>query len=208
MCRYFSASAFRFGGNFFLADLFAVCAVEVVGLHRDQVDHALEVVFFADRVLHQHCVALQLLADHIHDTEWIRAHAVHLVDERQSRHVIALHLPIDGHRLRLHTANRAEDQHRAVEDPQATLHFDRKVDVPGRIDQVDRVLLPRNRRGRTGDCDAFLALQVHIIHGRAGAVPFDFLHAVNAARVKEDPLAQGGLARVDMGRNADISYVR
>ena len=32
-----------------------------------------------------------------------------------------------------------------------------------------------------------------------------FLHAVDAAGVEQDPLAEGGLARVDVGRNADIA---
>ena len=39
------------------------------------------------------------------------------------------------------------------------------------------------------------------------AVAMHFLHAVDSARVVQDPLAQRGLARVDVGRNADISQM-
>ncbi len=42
----------------------------------------------------------------------IGAGAVHLVDERQPRHVVALHLAVDGQRLRLHAAHGAEHQDR------------------------------------------------------------------------------------------------
>ena len=59
----------------------------------------------------------------------IGAGAVHLVDERQPRHVIALHLAVDGHRLRLHAADGAEHQDRAVEHAEAALDFDGEIDV-------------------------------------------------------------------------------
>ena len=43
----------QLGRDLLVADIFAVVAVEIDGLHRDQVDHAFEVVFFADRPLHE-----------------------------------------------------------------------------------------------------------------------------------------------------------
>ena len=54
-------------GNLFYADLFAVVAVEINGLHRDQVDHALEIVFFADWQLHQHGVGVELVVQLLDD---------------------------------------------------------------------------------------------------------------------------------------------
>ena len=33
----------------------------------------------------------------------------------------------------------------------------------------------------------------------------DFLHAVDSAGIEQDALAERGLARVDMGRNADVA---
>ena len=79
---------------------------------------------------------------------------------------------------------------------------------PGRVDQVDRVVVPLDRGGGAGDGDAALPLQVHVVHRGAAAAALDFLHAVDAAGVEQDPLAERGLARVDVGRNADVPQIR
>src|SRR4051812_34958646 len=119
--------------------------------------------------------------------------------------MIPLHLAIDGNRLRLHAANGAQHQDRPVEDAQAALHFDREVDVPRRINQIDNVVVPLERRGGTGDRDAALFFELHVVHGGAVAAAADVLNFVDPARVIENPLAQGGLTRVDVGRDTDVS---
>ena len=63
----FWPSSSNSAGICFFADLFALFAVEVIGLHRDQIDHAFEFVFLADRPLHQHGIAAQLLATIAHN---------------------------------------------------------------------------------------------------------------------------------------------
>jgi hypothetical protein len=60
-------------------------------------------------------VAAEPLLDLPHHAKEIGAGAVHLVDKREPRHVILRRLPPDGFGLRLHTANRAEHSHRAIE---------------------------------------------------------------------------------------------
>ena len=70
----------------------------------------------------------------------VRAGAVHLVDERNTRHAVLVGLTPDGFRLRLHAADGAEHEHRAIEHAQRTLDFDREVDVAGRIDDVEAML--------------------------------------------------------------------
>ena len=134
------------GGNGFAAHVFAVVAVEVHGLHRDQVDDACEFVFLADGKLHQNGVAFQLLAHLLHHPLRIGAGAVHLVDERQSRHMVALHLAIDGHRLTLYATHRAEHEDGAVQHAQAAFHLDGEIDVARRIDEIDLVVGPLCRR--------------------------------------------------------------
>ena len=135
------ASLFGFflqvGRNLFVADFLAVGAVEVDGLHRDQVDHAFELSSLPIGNCIRTASQSQLFADLLDHAERIGAGAVHLVDERQARHVVALHLAVDGHRLRLHATDGAEHQNGAVEHAQAALHFDGEIDVPRRIDQVD-----------------------------------------------------------------------
>ncbi len=121
--------------------------------------------------------------------------------------MVALHLAIDGHRLRLHATHRAEHEHGAVQDAQAALDLDREIDVAGRVDQVDRAVFPLDCGGGAGDRDAALAFEVHVVHRRA---PFalDLLDPVDPAGVIQDALAQGGFARVDVGRNADVAQFR
>ena len=95
--------------------------------------------------LHQNGVAFQLFFHLLHDAQRIGAGAVHLVDERQPRHMIALHLAIDGHRLALHAAHGAQHQNGAVQHAQAAFHLDREIDVARRIDEIDLVIDPCRR---------------------------------------------------------------
>jgi hypothetical protein len=78
--------------------------------------------------------------------------------------LVALHLAVDGVGLALHAADGAEHKHRAVEHAQGALDLDREVDVPGRVDDVDLVLLPPCEGRCRLDRDALLALQVHAVH--------------------------------------------
>ncbi len=161
--------------------------------------------------LHQNGVAIQLFLDLLHHAQRIGAGAVHLVDERQPRHMVALHLAVDGHRLALHAADGAEHEDGAVQHAQAAFHFDGEIDVARRIDQIDLVIdpwriVPMHGGGGAGDGNSAFALQIHVVHGRA---PFalHFLNAVNAAGVEQNALAERGFARVDVGRNADVSQI-
>jgi hypothetical protein len=70
--------------------------------------------------------------------------AVELVDERQSRDLIAVGLAPDGFALGFDPFARREDDDGPVEHAQAALDLGREVDVAGRIDQVDRHVLPGN----------------------------------------------------------------
>ena len=103
--------------------------VPVDRLHADQVDDALEVVLGADRQLHRHGVAAQARLDLLDAAQEVGAGAVHLVDERDARHIVLVHLPPDRLRLRLHAGDGAEHGTGAVEHAQAALDFDREVDV-------------------------------------------------------------------------------
>ena len=198
----------QLGRNRLAANVFAVGAVEIERLLQDQIDHALESRLAADGNLHQHGVATQLGPQLLDDLVGIGADAVHLVDEGQPRHVVAAHLAVDRQRLGLHAADGAEHQHRAVEHAQAPLDLDGEIDVAGRVDQVDRGIAPFDLRGGAGDRDAAFLFQLHVVHGgaAAGAV-VDFLHAMDSAGIEQDALAERGLARVDVGRNADVAQL-
>ena len=82
----------------------------------------------------------QALLDPGHRGVEVRADAVHLVDERDARHVVAVGLVPDGLRLRLDAFDAVEDDDRAVQHAQRALDLGREVDVPRRVDQVDPVV--------------------------------------------------------------------
>ena len=192
-------------GNLLLADGLAVVAIEVGSLHGDEIDHALELVFLADRDLHRDRVAAEFVAELADDPVEVGAGAVHLVDERQSRHLVPFHLAVDRHRLALHAAHGAEHEDRPVEHPQAAFHLDGEVDVARGIDEVDVAVVPLHARGGAGDRDAALALEIHVVHGCAVTATLHLLDAVNAARVVENPLRERGLTGVDVGRDTHVA---
>jgi hypothetical protein len=78
-----------------------------------------------------------------------------------------------------------------------------KIDVSGRVDDVDAVLFPLAGHGRRGDRDATLTLLLHVIGG--GVAIMHFADAVRHACIVQDTLGGRRLARVDMRGNADIA---
>jgi hypothetical protein len=172
---------------------------------RNQVDYSLKIRFLAYGQLHQHGIAIQPGAQLLDDLPRIRAGAVHLIDERQAWNMVSAHLAVDCQRLSLDPAYCAKHQNRAVEHAQAAFDFHGKIDVAGSIDQIDDSIAPFDCGGGAGNGNAAFLFQVHVIHGGPAAVAMHFLHAVYAAGVVQDPLAQGCLARVDMSGDADIA---
>ena len=118
-------------------------AVESDGLHADQVDDAREVLASADGqsgAARRSGRACSLMSRQTRGG--IGAGAVHLVDERDARHVVALHLAVDGDRLALHAADGAQHHDRPVQHAQRPLDLDGEVHVAGGVDQVDDVVVP------------------------------------------------------------------
>jgi hypothetical protein len=186
--------------------------VEEVRDHLHQVDDAGEVLLGADRQEQRVRVALELRADVVDRPVEVGADAVHLIDEGEPGDVVLVGLAPDRLRLGLHARNGVEHRDRAVEDAQGALDLGREVHVAGRVDDVDALLdplpgadgrFPGAGDGGRGDRDAALALLLHPVGDRGAVV--DLAHLVDGARVKEDALGRGRLARVDVGRDADVA---
>ena len=177
--------------------------IEDERLHRDQVDVTTEHLPVADRNLDRDGVGAEAVLHHLDRVLEVGACAVHLVDERDTRDVVLVHLPPDRLGLGLHAADRAEQRDRAVEHAQRTLHLDGEVDVAGGVDDVDAVALPLRGRRRRGDGDATLLLLLHPVH--RGAALMDLADPVRLAGVVQDALGRRGLARVDVRRDPDVS---
>ena len=181
------------------------------GLHLDQIDHALEVVFRADRDLHRQRARAEALLDHVHAAHEARAAAVHLVDVAHARHVVVVREAPVGFRLRLHAGHAVEHHDRAVEHAQRAVHLDGEVDVPGGVDEVDLLVAPEGRHRGALDGDAALLFLLEVVRGRRrlqilGVVDVD--DRVLAPRVIQDALGRRRLAGIDVGDDADVADVR
>ena len=131
------------------------------------------------------------------------ARAVELVDEAHARDAVLVGLTPHRLRLRLNAGDAVEHGNRAVEHPQGTLDLDGEVDVAGRVDDVDLVVLPpTGRRGRR-DRDAALLLLLHPVH--RGAAVVDFTDLVVDAGVEQDALGRRRLAGIDVRHDADVA---
>jgi hypothetical protein len=74
--------------------------------------------------------------------------------------------------------------------------------VPGRVDQVDAMIVPEAGRGGRGDRDPPLLLLLHPVHRRGALV--DLAELVDLLRVEEDPLGHCRLAGVDVRDDPDV----
>ncbi len=101
----------------------------------------------------------------------IRTRAVKLVHETHARHIVLIRLTPHGLGLRFHASHAVEHGHGAIKDAKRALHFDRKVHVSRRINEVHAMPLPKTRRCRRRDRDTTLLLLLHPVHGR-----FTFVH--------------------------------
>ena len=193
----------KLGGHLVLVPLGTERVDVADALHRDEVDVAVEAVLGADRDLERHGAGAQALDHRLHGVEEVGARAVHLVDERDPGDAVLVGLAPHRLGLGLDAGDRVEERHGAVEDAQAALDLDRKVHVPGRVENVDAVVTPEAGRRGGRDRDAALLLLDHPVHG--GRALVDLAHLVGAAGVVEDALGRRGLARVDMGHDPDVA---
>ena len=98
----------------------------------------------------------------------VRADAVHLVDERDPRHVVTVGLVPDGLGLRLDALDPVEDHDRAVENAQGAFDLGREIHVPRRVDQIDPMVPPgEGRRGRRDRDPAVALVFAEVHHGQA-----------------------------------------
>ena len=104
-------------GYVFNSNIFSVKAVKIDRFHGYKVDNAVQVRFKAHRDLHGHRIVAQLFLQLADDTWRVGATAIAFIDERDTRHFVALHLLIDGNGLGLNTADGAQNQNSAIQYP-------------------------------------------------------------------------------------------
>ena len=161
--------------------------------------------FRADRQLKANRTAADLGVDLLDAAEEIGADLVHLVDEHDARNAVFVGLTPDGLGLRLDALIAVEHAYRAVEHAQAALDFDGEVDVAGRVDDVEALVLPEGGGRGRGDGDAALLLLLHPVHGRSAVVHFADL--MRLAGIIEDALGGRRLPGIDVGHDAEVAIV-
>ena len=175
-------------------------------LHRDQINNALELLLHADRQLDDHRPRPESLADHVHAAPEVGSGPVQLVDKADTRDRVAIRLSPDRLRLGLDARNAIEDDDRTVQDAQAALDLNSEVHVPGRIDDVDSVIVPEARCSCGSNRNAALLLLGHPVHG--GRALMDLTDLVDLLRIEKDPLGDRGLPSVDMGNDSNVPRLR
>src|SRR3984957_1357817 len=188
-----------------LDDLNALTVLVVVdrGGHRGDVDDAEIPALRPDGELDDGGQAVEAVGDHLNATEEVRADAVHLVDEADTRDVVLVGLAPDGLGLGLDAGDGVKDRDRTVEHAQRALDLYGEVDVARRVDDVDAVTVPVSGRGGRGDGDTALLLLDHPVHG--GAPVVDLTDLVVLAGVKKDALGGGRLAGVNVRHDPNIA---
>ena len=173
----------------------------------DEINHTDEGVFFAEGELNRGGVSGEARTHRADTVIEVGAHAIHLVDESDARHVVAVRLAPDGFGLGLNAGDGVENGHRAIQHPQGALNLDGEVHVPGRVNDVDAMLLvearPEAGGGGGSDGDAALALLLHPIHDGGAVVHLaDF---VADPGVEKDALGRSCLAGVDVRHDPDVA---
>ena len=137
----------------------------------------------------------------------LRARQIDLVDDRDDLEVVLDREVRVGQRLRLDALRRVDQQQRAFARRERPRHLVAEVDVAGRIDQVEDVLLAVLRRVVQAhrvrlDRDAALALEIH------GVEHLRFhLAGLQRAGQLEEAVRQRRLAMIDVGDDGEITDV-
>ena len=136
----------------------------------------------------------------------LRAREIDLVDDRDDLEGVLDREVRVGQRLRFHALRGIDQQQRPFARGQRAGDLVREVHVPGRVDQVQHVLLPvvgvvGQPDGVRLDRDAALALEVH----RVEDLRFHFTR-LERPRDLEKPVCERRLAVIDMGDDGEIAY--
>src|SRR4030043_179946 len=116
------AGLFFFRNGYLFAGFIGV-AGEAPGFIFYNVDNAVEMLLGAQGELYGEGGCLEPGFNHGNGAGEAGADAVHLVDVTDAGHLVSISLPPYGLRLRFDAGNGIEDNHAAIEDPEAAFDF-------------------------------------------------------------------------------------
>ena len=142
--------------------------------------------------------------DVVHRLKKVGTDSVHLIDEADTRNLVAVGLTPHRFGLRLHTADGTQDGDRPVEYAQRTFDLCGKIDVAGRVDYVYLKVFPIGCGCGALNGDTAVLFLCHPVH--RGLPVVDFSYFVNFPRIKQDTFGCRRFSCIDMGHNSDISH--
>src|SRR6185437_11458121 len=108
--------------------------------HFDQVDHALEIIFGADRQLKGNGLRTQHLTHLVDDHQKVGARTVHLVHKTDTGYPVTVGLTPYRLALGLDAIYRGEQRDQTVQNAHRTLYLDGEVHVTRSIDDIEIIL--------------------------------------------------------------------
>jgi len=174
-------------------------------LHLHQIDKTGIFVLSTNRKLKNQRIGTEALDNHFNGAVEVRADLVHLVDEHHPRNLVLVALAPDGFGLRLDAGIGIKQRNSPVKHAQRTLDFNREVNVSGRVNDVQALVVPETGRCSGRDRDATLLLLLHPVHRGRAIVNFTDLVALTG--IVEHTFGGRGLAGINMSHDAEIAII-
>ena len=135
----------------------------------------------------------------------VRPGQIHLVDKEKGGHPVPLQQLPQGVGVALHPVGAADDQNGAVQHLEGALHLGGEVGVAGGVQQGELRPL-QGENGLLGE-DGDPPLPLHGVGVQKGVLVIHPPQLFQPPAGVEQPLGQGGLARVHVGQDADYQFV-
>ena len=171
-------------------------------LVRREIDEAAELVPFTDGPRDRDEALPQLLARPVDRLREGGVLLVHLRHGAKNGTATLLDTLPHGFRTRLDTGGSLEAEHRGVGRFQPGDEIADEVSVPGRVDEIDLLVLPFDRGEREADGDSSVLLFRGEVEGRAAVL--DLPLARDRLRAEERGFSERGFPRPMLGRERDV----
>ena len=170
-----------------------------------QIEHTAKALAHADRPADRRTVDAEHRFDFFQQRQRLADFAIHLVDEGDDRRRAQAADFKQLDRLLLDALGSVDDHDRGIDRGQNPVGILGEILVPGRVEQVDRVVRVVELHDRAGDRDAALLFDFHPVGRRVARAlaRLDGPRHLDRAPVEQQLLGQRGLARVGVGDDGE-----
>ena len=145
------------------------------GFEIDDINHTHKTIFNANRKLNRHGIRAQSILHLRNNACKIRSHTIHFINERNARDVVLISLSPDRFGLRLHASDSTKNRYSSIQHAHRTLYLNGKIHVSGRINYINKTIMPKTGRCSRRDRNASLTLLFHPVHGCGTFVRLTYL---------------------------------